>query len=87
MAATLASINIHEQVEAIFSRDPFDEDVILTMLVEVPFYQSAALSLESDTFCIRIFLRKDIVFQVSLDLRDPCRCLRTCGKHFLFAGR
>jgi hypothetical protein len=42
------------------------------MLVEIPFYQCVSLSHTNDLLSGYMFIRKDVVFQVVSDLRDPC---------------
>jgi hypothetical protein len=42
------------------------------MLVEIPFYQRVSLSHTNDPLSGYMLIRKDIVFQVVPDLRDPC---------------
>jgi hypothetical protein len=42
------------------------------MPVEFPFYRHVSLSHTTDAFSGYMFIRKDVVFQVVSDLRDPC---------------
>jgi hypothetical protein len=42
------------------------------MPVEIPFYQRVSLSHTNNPIGGVMVIRKDVVFQVSPDLRDPC---------------
>jgi hypothetical protein len=42
------------------------------MPIEIPFYQRVSLSHASNSFSGCMVVRKDVVFQVVSDLRDPC---------------
>lgn len=87
MAATLASMDIHEQVVTIFLRDALEEDAVLATPVEIPLYQFVALGLASNPFRAHITLRKDIFLQETLDLRDPRGNQRIGGEHLMLTGR
>jgi hypothetical protein len=42
------------------------------MPVDIPFYQHVSLGHTNDLFSEYMFIKKDVVFMVELDLRDPC---------------
>jgi hypothetical protein len=42
------------------------------MPVEIPLYHRVSLSHTNDSLSGYVFIRKDVIFQVVLDIRDSC---------------
>jgi hypothetical protein len=72
MTSALASMDLCEQVAALFLGNAPHEDAIGAMVVEIPFYHRVSLSQSHYTLSRCLVFRKDVVFQVVSDLRDPC---------------
>src|SRR6185437_2112262 len=72
MTSTLASMDLHEQLAALFLGNAPHEDTIDATAVEIPFYHRVAFSQSYYALSGHIIIRKDVVFQVAPDLRDPC---------------
>ena len=72
MTSTLASMDLREQLMALFLGNPPHEDTIGAMVVEIPFYHRVVFSQSYYALSGHIVIRKDIVFQVVSDLGDPC---------------
>src|SRR6185436_15944101 len=72
MTSTLASMDLREQLAALFLGNAPHEDIIGATAVEIPFYHRVAFSQSYYAFSGHIVIRKDIVFQVLPDLGDPC---------------
>ena len=72
MTSTLASMDLREQLAALFLGNAPHEDTIGAMAVEIPFYHRVAFSQSYYALSGCIVIRKDIVFQVVPDLGDPC---------------
>ena len=72
MASTLASMDLHEQLTALSLGNAPHEDTIGATAVEIPFYHCVEFSQSYYALSGRIIIRKNIVFQVVPDLRDPC---------------
>jgi hypothetical protein len=72
MTSALASMDLREQVTALFLGDAPHEDAIGTMVVEIPFYHRVMLSHPDYALSRCLVFRKKIIFQVVPDLRDPC---------------
>jgi hypothetical protein len=72
MTSALASMDLCEQVAALFLGDAPHEDAIGTMAVEIPFYHYVSLSQSHYALSEYMVLRMDVVFQVVPNLRDPC---------------
>src|SRR6185436_3085265 len=72
MTSTLASMDLHEQLTALFLGNAPHEDSIGAMAVEIPFYHCVAFSQSYYALSGHIIIRKDIVFQVVPDLGDLC---------------
>ena len=72
MTSTLASMDLHEQLAALSLGNAPHEDTIGATAEEIPFYHRIAFSQSYYALSRRIIIRKDIVFQVVLDLGDPC---------------
>ena len=64
MASTLASMDLREQLAALFLGN--------ATVVEIPFYHRVAFSQSDYALSGHIVIRKDVIFQVALDLGDPC---------------
>jgi hypothetical protein len=50
----------------------FWKNRVLHTLVEIPFYQRVSLSHTGNPISESHVIGKDVIFQVGLDLRDPC---------------
>src|SRR6185312_11259278 len=72
MTSTLTSIDLREQLAALFLGNAPHEDTIGATAVEIPFYHRVAFSQSYYALSGHIIIRKDIVFQVIPNLRDPC---------------
>ena len=72
MTSTLASMDLREQLAAVFLGNAPHEDTIGAMAVEIPFYHRVVFSQSYYVLSGHIVIRKDIVFQVVLDLGDSC---------------
>ena len=72
MTSALASMDLCEQFIALFLGYASHEDAIGATAVEIPFYHCVAFSQSHYALSRHMFIRKDIVFQVVLDLKDPC---------------
>jgi hypothetical protein len=72
MTSTLASMDLREQVAALFLGNASRENAVGATAVEIPFYHRVAHSQPHYAlYGCRVF-RKDVVFQVVPDLGDPC---------------
>jgi hypothetical protein len=65
-------MNFCKQVAALFLGDAPHEDAIGATVVEIPFYHPVSLSQSHYALSGYMVFRKDVVFQVVPDLRDPC---------------
>jgi hypothetical protein len=72
MTSALASMDLCEQVAALFLGDAPHEDAIGTMAVEIPFYHHVSLSQSHYALSGCLVFRKEVVFQIVPDLGDPC---------------
>ena len=72
MTSTLASMDLREQLVALFLGNAPHEDTIGATAVEIPFYPRVEFSQSYYALSGHIVIRKDIVFQVVPDLGDPC---------------
>ena len=72
MISTLASMDLREQLAALFLGNAPHEDTIGATVVEIPFYHRVPFSQSYYALSGHIIIRKDIVFHVVPDLRDPC---------------
>jgi hypothetical protein len=72
MTSTLASMDLCEQVAALFLGDAPHEDAIGATAIEIPLYHCVPLSQSHYTLSGCLVFRKEVVFQVDLDLGDPC---------------
>jgi hypothetical protein len=72
MVATLASMDLYEQLAVVFPGYARHLDAVGATPVEIPFYQCVSLGHMNDPLSGYMFIRKDVVFQVVPDLRDPC---------------
>ena len=72
MTSALASMDLCEQVAALFPGDATHEDAVGTTAVEIPFYHCVMFSQSHYALSGHMFFRKDIVLQVVSDLGDPC---------------
>ena len=61
-----------EQLAALSLGNAPHEDTIGATAVEIPFYHRVAFSKSYYALSRHIVIRKDVVFQVVPDLRDPC---------------
>ena len=71
MTSTLASMDLREQLAALFLGNAPHEDIVGTTAVEIPFYNRVAFSQSDYTLSGHIIIREDVVLQVAPDLRDP----------------
>jgi hypothetical protein len=85
MVATLTSMDLYEQLIVIFPGYALHYDAIGATPVEIPFYQRVSLSHTNDPLIEYIFIRKDVVFQVVLDIHDPC--IETALSIWIMHGR
>jgi hypothetical protein len=69
---TLTSMDLYEQLAALLSGNTPHQDAISAPPVEIPLYQRVSLSQMGNPISECTVMRKDIVFQVGADLRDPC---------------
>jgi hypothetical protein len=65
-------MDLHEQVAALFLGDAPHEDAVGATAVEIPFYQRVTLSHPDNALSRCLVFKKEIIFQVVPDLRDPC---------------
>jgi hypothetical protein len=65
------SMDLCEQVTALFLGDALHEDAISATAVEIPFYLRVSLSQSHYVLNGCLVFRKDVVFQVVPDLGDP----------------
>jgi hypothetical protein len=65
-------MDLREQVTALFLGDAPHEDAVGAMVVEIPFYHRVSLSHPDYMLSRCLVFRKEIIFQVVPDLRDPC---------------
>ena len=72
MTSSLASMDLREQVMALFLGNAPHEDPIGATAVEIPFYHRVAFSQSYYALSGHIVIGKDIVFQLVPDLGDPC---------------
>ena len=72
MTSTLASMDLHEQLAALFLGNASHEDTIGATAVEISFYHRVMFSQLYYALSSSIIFRKDVVFQVAPDLGDPC---------------
>ena len=72
MTSTLASMDLREQLAALFLGNAPHENTIGATAVEIPFYHRVAFNQSYYALSGHIVIRKDVVFQVVSDLRDPC---------------
>src|SRR6185503_16141935 len=71
MTSTLASMDLREQLAALFLRNAPHEDTIGATAVEIPFYHRVALSQSDYALSGHIVIREDVIFQIAPDLGDP----------------
>jgi hypothetical protein len=72
MIFALASMDLCEQVTALFLGDALHEDAIGATAVEIPFYPHVSLSQSYYALSGYMVFRKDVVVQVVPNLGDPC---------------
>jgi hypothetical protein len=72
MILTLASMDLCEQLATLLPANTPYLDTIGTTPVEIPLHQCVSLSQMGNLVSGCTVIGKDIVFQVGLDLRDPC---------------
>jgi hypothetical protein len=71
MVAALASMDLCEHLAAVFLGYAPYYDIVGTTPIENPLYQCVFLSHTNNLLSGYMFIRKDIIFQVVPDLRDP----------------
>ena len=71
MTSTLASMDLREQLAALFLENASHEDAIGVTAVEIPFYHRVAFS-QLDYALNGHIIREDVIFQVAPDLGDLC---------------
>jgi hypothetical protein len=72
MTSALASMDLYEQVAALFLGDAPHEHAIGTTAVDIPFYNRVSLSQSHYVLSGYMIFRKDVFFQLVPDLEDPC---------------
>ena len=72
MTSALTSMDLCEQVAALFPGDATHEDAVGTAAVEIPFYHHVSFSQPDYALSRCLVFRKEVVFQVVPDLGDPC---------------
>ena len=72
MTSALASMDLREQLAALFLGNAPHEDIIGATAVEIPVYHRVAFSQSYYALSGHIVIGKDIVFQLVPDLGDPC---------------
>jgi hypothetical protein len=72
MTSALASMDLREQVAALFLGDAPHENAVGAMAVEIPFCHRVTLSHSNYVLNRCLVFRKEIIFQVVPDLGDPC---------------
>jgi hypothetical protein len=72
MTSALASMDLYEQVVALFLGDAPHEVAIGAMEVEIPFYHRVSLSQSHYALNGCLVFRNKAVFQVVPNLGDPC---------------
>jgi hypothetical protein len=65
-------MDLCEQVAALFLGDAPHEDAIGGTVAEIPFYHRVSLRQSHYALSGCLVFRKDVAFQVVLDLGDPC---------------
>jgi hypothetical protein len=65
-------MDLREQVAALFLGNSPHEDAVGATAVEIPFYHCVSLSHPDYALSRCLVFRKEIIFQVVPDLRDPC---------------
>jgi hypothetical protein len=71
MTFALASMDFCEQPVALFLGDAPHENTISATVVEIPLHHRVVFSQPYYALSGHMFFRKDVVFQVVPDLRDP----------------
>ena len=72
MTSALASMDLREQLAALFPGNALHEDAIGATAVEIPLYHRVSLSQSHYALSGSMVFGKDIVFQVVTNLGDPC---------------
>jgi hypothetical protein len=72
MTSALASMDLCEQIAALFLGNASHEDAIGATAVEIPFYHRVSLRQAYYALSRCLVFRKEVVLQVVLDLGDPC---------------
>jgi hypothetical protein len=72
MTSALASMDLCEQVAALFPGDAPHEDTVGATVIEIPFYHCVSLSHPDYALSRCLVFGKEIIFQVVPDLQDPC---------------
>jgi hypothetical protein len=72
MISALASMDLREQVAALFLGDASHEDAVGAAAVEIPFYHRVPLGHPGYALSRCLVFRKKIIFQIVPNLRDPC---------------
>jgi hypothetical protein len=65
-------MDLREQVAALFLGDAPHEDAVGATAVEIPFYHRVSFCHPDYVLSRCLVFRKEIIFQVVPDLRDPC---------------
>jgi hypothetical protein len=72
MTSAFTSMDLHEQLTTLLLGDAPHENVVGAMAVEIPFYHRVSFSQPHYALRGHMIFRKDIFFQVVLDLGHPC---------------
>jgi hypothetical protein len=72
MTSAFHSMDLHEQLTALFLGNASHVNDVGAAAVEIPFHHRVTLSQPHYAFFGHMVFRKDILLQVVLDLGDPC---------------
>ena len=72
MTSTLTSMDLREQLAALFLENASHEDAIGATVVKILFYHRVVFSQPHYALSRHMVFRKDVVLQVVPDLGDPC---------------
>ena len=79
MVAALSTVDVVDELEAFLGRDAPQRNAIGALTVQVSIAEAVGLGLASNPLGVCIFLGKDLVLQVALDLVDPAGVLAYQG--------
>ena len=79
MVAALSAVDVVDELAAFLGRDAPQRNPIGALTVQVSVVEAVGLGLASNPLGLCIFLGKDLVLQVALDLVDPTSVLAYQG--------